>query len=263
MKKVFVSVILTILIGIPVYAQTNTTVDVTNPIISSVSVSSITKNTALVSWKTNEPATSYVDFGPTDIYGNTFGLGDYITTHSVSLSSMTAETLYHFRIRSKDAAGNEAVSTDTTFTTLASTTNTNLNTNTAVNSNTNAKTNLNGNINTNKNSNANKNTNLNANKNTNLNSNKNTNLNRNVNVNTNVNANLNGNTNEDANLNINEDITNANLVSEADSNTNSSEAETTNDGRIGLLLIVGGVILLVVIIIFAWKKLRQPPALRP
>jgi hypothetical protein len=251
MKKVLIFSVLGLLLSFPVYAQTNSTVDVTKPIISSVSVSSITKSTSLISWVTNEPATSYVDFGPTDIYGNTLGSGDYLTSHGVTLLGLTAETPYHFRIRSKDAAGNEAVSTDTTFTTLAATS---ANLNTTVNSNKNANTNLNSNKNTNINKNANTNKNTNTNKNSN--SNKNANLNSNVNSNANLDDSTvsNLNTNDDSNVNS-ADITNL--------NTNEESTSTSGDGRMGLALIIGGVVLLIVIIVVAWKKLRQPPTLRP
>ena len=41
-----------------------------------------------------------------------------MTAHSVALTGLTGSTLYHFRVRSRDAAGNLAVSGDVTFTTL-------------------------------------------------------------------------------------------------------------------------------------------------
>src|SRR5439155_12397593 len=42
-----------------------------------------------------------------------------VTCHTVSLSGLTARTLYRFRVRSRDAATNLATSGDVTFTTLA------------------------------------------------------------------------------------------------------------------------------------------------
>jgi hypothetical protein len=41
------------------------------------------------------------------------------TSHSVTLSGLTPNTLYHYRTRSRDAAGNLAMSGDSTFTTTA------------------------------------------------------------------------------------------------------------------------------------------------
>ena len=39
-----------------------------------------------------------------------------VTSHSQGLSGLTGSTLYHYRVKSKDAAGNPAVSGDFTFT---------------------------------------------------------------------------------------------------------------------------------------------------
>ncbi len=42
-----------------------------------------------------------------------------VTSHSQALSGLTASTLYHYRVKSKDAAGNLATSGDYTFTTTS------------------------------------------------------------------------------------------------------------------------------------------------
>jgi hypothetical protein len=46
-----------------------------------------------------------------------------VTAHSQSLSGLIAGTLYHYRVRSRDATGNEAVSGDFTFTTATASSN--------------------------------------------------------------------------------------------------------------------------------------------
>lgn len=93
--------------------------DVTPPVISAIGVSDITGNSAVVSWTTNEPATSLVDFGTTILYENgSVGDNALVTAHSVALTGLASETLYHFRVRSADATGNEAQSGDNEFTTL-------------------------------------------------------------------------------------------------------------------------------------------------
>ena len=52
-------------------------------------------------------------------YGNAIvASGSLITSHSVSLGSLSAGVAYHYRVKSKDAAGNLAVSGDFTFTTV-------------------------------------------------------------------------------------------------------------------------------------------------
>ncbi|RJO59289.1 fibronectin type III domain-containing protein [Candidatus Parcubacteria bacterium] len=259
MKKFILTLALGILAVLPANAQVNAPADVTKPIISSVSTSNITKDSATISWTTNEPATSYVDFGPTDIYGNTLGDGAMVSAHSVSLLGMTPETLYHFRIRSKDAAGNEAVSTDTTFTTLAASANANTN---QANANINSATNANAN----KNTNANKNSNANANKNANVN--KNSNANKNLNANKNSNANLNANSAPDStdNSNANENLNTDAIDSDFNANATDLNVETetgNSDGRLGVVLIIIGVGLLIAVVIFAWRKFKRTPTLKP
>ena len=100
-------------------AATDTIVlDTIQPTISSMGASSITATSATITWTTNEPSASQVDYGLTTSYGQTTPLDTtLVTNHTVSLSGLTASTLYHYRARSKDAAGNERLSTDATFTT--------------------------------------------------------------------------------------------------------------------------------------------------
>lgn len=98
----------------------NTTVDTTPPIISSITSSSITSSSVTITWTTNEAADSQIDYGLTSSYGSQTTLNSTLTTsHSQSLSSLSASTLYHYRVRSKDSAGNLALSSDNTFTTAA------------------------------------------------------------------------------------------------------------------------------------------------
>jgi len=267
-KLIVIASCLAILTYLPALAQTNTATDVTKPTISGVTVGSVKTTTAVVSWTTNEAATSYVDFGLTDVYDKTLGEGSYLTSHTVTLLGMTAGTLYHFRIRSKDAAGNEAVSTDTTLTTIAAATNTNANSNT----NTSTTTNSNANLNTNKSTNTNTAKNTNVATNSNANRNVNTNANRNVNANRNTNSIVNANTNVNAgtsifNQNVNADPdsvvatlenTNTDLT-----NANTTSTTSTSDGRTGIVLIIVGVILLIGIIAFAWWKARRPTNVQP
>jgi len=92
--------------------------DTTAPTISSVASSSITTTGATIAWTTNEASDTQVEYGTTTTYGSTTTLNaSMVTNHSVSLSGLTAGTLYHYRVRSRDAAGNLATSADFTFTT--------------------------------------------------------------------------------------------------------------------------------------------------
>lgn len=92
--------------------------DTTPPTISSVGANQITSNSAVINWITNEPADSQVEYGRTTSYGSQTTLDtSMVTFHSVSLSGLSANTTYHYRVKSKDASGNLAVSQDYTFTT--------------------------------------------------------------------------------------------------------------------------------------------------
>lgn len=94
--------------------------DSTAPTISTQSASGMTAAGATITWTTNEAATSQVDYGSTTSYGQTTTLNaTLVTSHSVALSGLSAGTTYHYRARSKDAAGNERLGADATFTTTA------------------------------------------------------------------------------------------------------------------------------------------------
>ncbi|MCD6359129.1 MAG: fibronectin type III domain-containing protein, partial [Dehalococcoidia bacterium] len=95
-----------------------TIADMAPPVISEVTVSEITETTAIVIWITDEPATSQVDYGKTTDYELTAALDEkLVTSHSISLSGLEPNTTYHFRVKSVDKAGNEAISGDYIFTT--------------------------------------------------------------------------------------------------------------------------------------------------
>ncbi|MBN2317858.1 MAG: fibronectin type III domain-containing protein [Acidobacteria bacterium] len=98
-------------------------VDTTPPEISSVTASGITLNGATISWTTNEASTSQVEYGTTTEYGGTTSLNTSMqTSHAQTLSGLSMDRLYHYRVRSRDAAGNLAVSADFTFRTQPDTT---------------------------------------------------------------------------------------------------------------------------------------------
>ncbi|MDO8618412.1 MAG: fibronectin type III domain-containing protein, partial [Candidatus Daviesbacteria bacterium] len=99
-------------------------VDVDPPIISGITVSNITANSATITWSTDEPADSSVEYGTT----SAFVLGaqlntqttSMVTGHSQTLSGLTENTIYSYRVKSRDVAGNLAVSEYFTFTTYNS-----------------------------------------------------------------------------------------------------------------------------------------------
>ena len=94
--------------------------DTTAPTISARTATNITSSSARITWTTNEAATSQVDYGLTTSYGSTTTLDlALVTSHSVVLTGLAPGTIYNFRVRSRDAAGNESVSANSTFTTVA------------------------------------------------------------------------------------------------------------------------------------------------
>ena len=95
------------------------TSDITPPSISLVTTSNISATSATINWSTNEKSTSQIQYGLTVNYGNTTALNtNLVTSHLQGLTGLTGGSLYHYRILSKDAAGNLAVSRDFTFSTL-------------------------------------------------------------------------------------------------------------------------------------------------
>ncbi len=98
--------------------------DVDAPVISSRSVGSITNTTAVVSWTTDELASSLVQFGLTSSLGSTTSEIDTsprVTSHSISLSGLQSCTTYYYKVRSKDSELNTALSSLDSFSTTGCT----------------------------------------------------------------------------------------------------------------------------------------------
>ncbi len=95
-------------------------IDTTAPVLSSIAVSATTTS-ATVTWNTNEAATSNVYFSistPVNLASSTAvrdaGL---LTSHSLSLTGLTASTTYYYLVNSFDASKNAATSTEQSFVT--------------------------------------------------------------------------------------------------------------------------------------------------
>ena len=71
----------------------------------------VTPNEATLFWRTDEPATTVVDYGPTRGYGNHLEFGELVQEHRVLLGNLDPGTTYHFAVGSADLAGH-AVGTD-------------------------------------------------------------------------------------------------------------------------------------------------------
>ena len=96
--------------------------DVTPPQIFNVSAGEPAAANTTVSWATDEAATSQVEYGLTTAYGSATALdATLVTGHAQLLTGLSANTVYHYRVLSRDAAGNLATGTDATYTTAAPT----------------------------------------------------------------------------------------------------------------------------------------------
>ncbi len=88
--------------------------------ITSGQAAMVTGNAALITWNTQLASDSQVEYGKTIAYGNASPLNSQLTTgHSQILSGLTPNTLYHFRVKSRNSAGVLAISSDLTFVTSA------------------------------------------------------------------------------------------------------------------------------------------------
>ena len=104
-------------------ATPSPTPDTTTPIISSISTTNIGQLTASINWTTNESANGQVEFlvGPCPGVSNCLTpiVSQLTINHGINLSGLIANTSYTYRVKSKDALGNLAVSSNQTFRTLS------------------------------------------------------------------------------------------------------------------------------------------------
>jgi len=89
--------------------------DTTPPVISNIQAGGITTSAATITWTTDEASNSVVEYGLTTSYGSAVSNPANVTSHSIPLSGLSANTLYHYRVKSTDASSNTSISTDGTF----------------------------------------------------------------------------------------------------------------------------------------------------
>jgi hypothetical protein len=91
--------------------------------ISNVVAGNLSTSSGTISWATNVLASSQVEYGTTTQYGSMTSLdSNMVTSHSVTISGLSAGTSYHFRVHSTAAGNQQVVSSDFVFTTLTSAT---------------------------------------------------------------------------------------------------------------------------------------------
>lgn len=93
--------------------------DNTPPIISNVAATNLTNSSATITWNTDEPANSQVDFGTNTNYGSTVAEGALVSSHSLLLTGLATSTVYNYQASSADSSNNSASSGNFTFETTA------------------------------------------------------------------------------------------------------------------------------------------------
>ncbi len=95
--------------------------DTEPPIESKVALNNITNSTATITWTTYENANSQIVYGAANgyypLHSTLLDAGQGTMSHTVTLTGLTAGTAYHYRVDSRDTAGNLASLGDATFTT--------------------------------------------------------------------------------------------------------------------------------------------------
>lgn len=107
-------------------SATDVKIDVTAPIITSGPTANPGSNAATIDWNTSgEQSTTQVQYNKTGTFVNNCATNNdcsaldanFSYAHSVTLNNLDSGTLYYYRVRSKDAAGNEVISSVNSFTT--------------------------------------------------------------------------------------------------------------------------------------------------
>ena len=90
------------------------------PVISGVSVSSVTTTSATITWTTDEASTTQVNYGTTTSYGSSSPLiASMVQSHSVTLTGLTPGTTYNYDVVSTNSTGTAGLSGNYTFSTAA------------------------------------------------------------------------------------------------------------------------------------------------
>ena len=94
------------------------TSDGTAPVITVGPAATPASNAFTVTWTTDEPADSRLEYGLTSGYGSSTSDGAFVTSHSLTVTGLVPDTTYHYRVGSADAcAFGPAWSSDATVTT--------------------------------------------------------------------------------------------------------------------------------------------------
>jgi len=94
-------------------------VDTTAPVISNVQNSSITNQSAIISWNTDENTNGRIYYGLSAVNLNLNAVdGNYLLSHIINLNNLGENSIYYYKVESCDASGNCANSSIYNFRTL-------------------------------------------------------------------------------------------------------------------------------------------------
>lgn len=85
------------------------------PLISDAKASNIKNGSATITWKTDGMTTSKVRYGLSAAYADTSTSSNETTAHSVVITGLEPNKIYHFRVYGRNKAGLEAFSADYKF----------------------------------------------------------------------------------------------------------------------------------------------------
>lgn len=91
---------------------------ISRPKISEIKVSEISTNSATISWKTDKPTDSYLEYGlEKDSYFLNVSSSNFVTDHNLVVKGplLVPGAKFHFRILAKDSQGSSAASEDGEF----------------------------------------------------------------------------------------------------------------------------------------------------
>ncbi len=92
--------------------------DTTSPQVSGITASMIDSDTAIITWTTDEFATSTVFYGTQPgVYPQTVSNPLYTKHHKITLIGMASGVTYYYKVRSTDRSGNTTTSMEHSFST--------------------------------------------------------------------------------------------------------------------------------------------------
>lgn len=92
--------------------------DTAPPTITDVVATVLSSSSAVIEWQTDEQANSLVSYGTSSgVLPMEMSESALVTDHAVTLTGLTPDTTYYFKVSSSDASGNTAQSTEDSFTT--------------------------------------------------------------------------------------------------------------------------------------------------